>query len=474
MRIADVHGLGLPIRPKWLLAGAIPLAVMMRTLQRTGRMSAPLGAKYFRKPTWDRNSESKYRCSVRDTWGFPLRERVRFLKIAGMFALAAVSTLLAQETQTYQIGPDASKSPQAQTQQKQNQSQQQLGWGTNIQNARIGRAAELALKKGDRTQALDFARRAVHATPNDSQLWFLLGYAARLNGRFDESVEAYNHGLRLNPSSLDGQSGLAQDLAIMGRAEDAQKMLTQIVAADPSRRDDLLLLGETYMRARNYQNAVDWLARAERLKPEARSEVLLAISYEQLKQMDVANRYLEEARHHDPNNPDVERTLAGYFRETGKYGDAINALKAIKNPHPDIVAELAYTYQLDGNMTESAKLYTRSANALPKDMALQLSAAQAEVAAGSVEDANTFLTRAEGLDPNYYRLHAILLQVVAVVRSEGDGLFDVGERAVEVAAGHLDQRAQAEKGVARWALFVEPVNLTLRGLKLLLLVSLVA
>lgn len=353
-----------------------------------------------------------------------MKERFPLLKIAGFLALAASTTLHAQESQTYQIGPDNSKSPQAQKQQKQSssqtQEQQNLGWGTNIQNARIGRAAELALKKGDKVQALDFARRAVHASPNDSQLWFLLGYAARLNGRFDESVEAYNHGLRLNPSSLEGQSGLAQDFAIIGRMDDAQKMLKQIVTADPRRRDDLLLLGETYMRGKDYQGAVDWLARAERLKPEARSEVLLAISYEQLKQMDVANRYLEEARHHDPNNPDVERTLAGYFRETGKYSEAINALKAIRNPHPDVMAELAYTYQLDGNMTEAAKLYARSANATPKDLAMQLSAAQAQVAVGSVEDANKFLDRAAGLDPDYYRLHAIRGEIARTQERDDD------------------------------------------------------
>jgi tetratricopeptide (TPR) repeat protein len=339
------------------------------------------------------------------------------LKIAGFLALLAGFTLHAQETQTYQIGPDASKSPQNQSQPQQ---QQELGWGTNIQNARIGRAAELALKKGDKVQALDFAQRAVHASPNDSQLWFLLGYAARLNGRFDQSIDAYNHGLRLNPTSLDGQSGLAQDFSILGRTEDAQRMLKEIVAADPRRRDETLLLGETYMRGRDYQSALDWLTRAEHIKPETRSEVLIAISYEQLKQMDEANRYLEMAKRHDPGNPDVERTLAGYYREVGKYGEAISALKAIRNPHPDVVAELAYTHQLNGNIAESAKLYARSANAMPKDLAMQLSAAQAEVAAGSVDDANTFLKRAETIDPDYYRLHAIRGEIARTQERDED------------------------------------------------------
>ncbi len=346
--------------------------------------------------------------------------------IAGLLVLSVGSAVWAQESQTYQIGSDTSKSPQAQKQQKKqgqgpNQTQgQDLGWGTNIQNARIGRAAELALKKGDKAQALDFARRAVKTAPNDSQLWFLLGYAARLNGRMGESVDAYGKGLALNPGSLEGSSGLAQDYVIMGRTEDAQKMLKEIVAADPNRRDDTLLLGETYMRAKDYQGALDWLNRAERLKPESRSEVLLAISYENLKQMDAANRYLELARHHDPNNPDVARTLAGYYREVGKYGDAINALKAIKNPKPDVMAELAFTYQLDGNMTDSAKLYARSANAMPKDMTLQLSAAQAQIAVGSVDDANTFLKRAEGIDPDYYRLHAIRGEIARMQEREED------------------------------------------------------
>ena len=349
-----------------------------------------------------------------------MKDRFPLLKIAGVLALAAGRALCAQESQTYQIGPDASKSPQAQTQQKQKQAQgqssqgQDLGWGTNIQNARVGRAAEIALQKGQYGQAYDFARRAVTAAPNDAQLWFLLGYAARMSGRFPESVEAYNHGLRLNPSSLEGSSGLAQDYSIMGRTDDAQQLLKQIVAADPRRHDDLLLLGDTYMHAKNYQGALDWLTRAEHLKPEARSEVLIAVSYEQLKQMDAANRYLEMARHHDPDNPDVERTLAGYFRDVGKYGDAIAALKAIHNPRPDVMAELAFTYQLDGNMTESAKLYARSANALPKDMALQLSAAQAEVAISSIDDADTFLARAQRIDPDHYRLHAIRGEIARI------------------------------------------------------------
>ena len=75
------------------------------------------------------------------------------------------------------------------------------------------------------------------------------------------------------------------------------------------------------------------------------------------------------------------------------------------------MAELAYTYQLDGKLDDSAKLYARAADAMPKDKEMQLSAAQAEVAAGAVSEADPFLKRAAAIDPGYYRLHAIRGQI---------------------------------------------------------------
>ncbi|HEY2859958.1 MAG TPA: tetratricopeptide repeat protein, partial [Terracidiphilus sp.] len=339
-----------------------------------------------------------------------MNARFAILMTACLWAIAGAACAL--NAQTYQIGPDSSPSPQAKKGQKQTQKQpqsqnQSLGWGSNIQNARIARGAEMALKRGDKAQALDYARRAVKSAPNDAQLWFLLGYAARLNNRFSEAEEAYNHGLGLSPSAPGGMSGLAQVYSQAGRINDAERLLTKVVSADPRRRDDVLLLGELHMRSKDYDGAVEFLDRAERLKPDARSEVLLAITFEQLKKMDQANHYLELARHRDPNNPDVERSLAGYFRQIGKYDEAVNALMAIRNPKPDVMAELGYTYQLDGKLVDSAKIYAKAANTVPKDMNLQLSAAQAQVAAGSPDDADQFLKRAESIDANNYRLHAV-------------------------------------------------------------------
>ncbi len=199
-------------------------------------------------------------------------------------------------------------------------------------------------------------------------------------------------------------------------------LLKRVLAADPKRIDDELSLGELYIKSGDYTAAIGALSRAEQMQPGTRSELLMAIAYDHMKQLDQANHYLELAKGRAPDNPEVQRSLAGYYLETGNYPEAIASLQSIRNAKPDIKAELAYAFQLDGKPAEAAETYTQAANAVPKDMALQLSAAQAEVAVGSIDHANPFLQRAAGLDPDFYRLHAIRGEIARLQERDSDAV----------------------------------------------------
>jgi len=72
-------------------------------------------------------------------------------------------------------------------------------------------------------------------------LWFLLGYAARLDGRYPVSIDAYNRGLQRQPNSARGLAGLAQTYAKMGRDQEASQLLRQVVAANPKDANSLEL-----------------------------------------------------------------------------------------------------------------------------------------------------------------------------------------------------------------------------------------
>ena len=183
-----------------------------------------------------------------------------------------------------------------------------IGWGSSIEVGRLARAAEDALRHGNPSAAADYAERAVKAAPQDNKLWFLLGYTSRLAGRYQTSLEAYQHGLQSAPGNADGLSGLAQTYARMGRTDDAKKLLPQVIRANPNRTNDLLIAGELIMRTGDTQEGINLLQRAEAQQPNAHAELMLAVAYLKLKQPERAKQMLdhgEEAR---------ARTMSRSFR----------------------------------------------------------------------------------------------------------------------------------------------------------------
>ncbi len=355
------------------------------------------------------------------------------LKTLSLCSLVVIAASPRAQAQTFPITPGAQSAPQT-TDQAQPSSQSAIGWGSNIQNARLSRAAELALKQGKYKAAVDYAQRAANAAPNDPQLWFLLGYSARLAGRIQVALDAYNRGLRLSPSSPEGLSGLAQTYNIMGKKGDAERILTQALSANPGRTDDLLLLGEILLQSGQYAKALNELGRAEQTQPSARSELLIALTYQRSKQFNQANHYLELAKRHAPENPEVQRALAGFYRDTGSYSAAINILKNLARNNPEILAELAYTYQLYGKRRESAQTYIQAADLAPGNLSLQLSAARSQLNMGVLDAAAPLIKRASVIEPDNYGLYALRGEIASLEEHPTEAV-----REYQTAISHLPE-----------------------------------
>src|SRR5580704_1710382 len=181
------------------------------------------------QPTQKAFRESKSLARNR-SGGNTLSSALEWPKTASVFLLI-VAFACSLRAQTYKVRSGSSVAPQVNAPQTP-PPDKSLGWGSNIQNARLAGAAELALREGNYPAAVDYAQGAANATPNQASLWFLLGYAARLDGKSQLSVAAYSRGLRLNPSALDGISGLAQTYSTMGRPAEAERLLNQVLAVD--------------------------------------------------------------------------------------------------------------------------------------------------------------------------------------------------------------------------------------------------
>jgi tetratricopeptide (TPR) repeat protein len=179
-----------------------------------------------------------------------------------------------------------------------------IGWGSGIETAREARAVQHALAKGDYKAAITSANRAANAAPQNAELWFLLGYAARLGGDYNLSLQGYQKGLQRKPSSIQGLSGEAQTYAKMGKTAEAQDLLKQVLAANPKSATDLQLSGELALNS-DPGAAVGLLKRAEAIQSSPRTDLLIARGYQRLNQPDASKQYLDQAVSRAPNDPNV-------------------------------------------------------------------------------------------------------------------------------------------------------------------------
>src|SRR5579862_1679381 len=259
----------------------------------------------------------------------------------------------------------------------------------------------------DYAAAVSYAEQAAKSAPQNAEMWFLLGYAARLDEKYPLSIDSYTHGLKLQPNSVRGLAGLAQTYARMGRSQEAEQLLQKVVQANPKDANSLQLAGELLLNS-DPKSSLDLLQRASALQPSAHGDILIAHAYQRLGQPDESAKYLNRAKNRDPRNPEVLRAVAQQYREEGKYDEAIATLQAIPTKNTDVQAELAYTYKLAGKQQEAADLYSRLARTSKGNLSLNLSAAQAWINVGRADSANEFIDAAKRIDGNNYRLHATL------------------------------------------------------------------
>ncbi len=103
---------------------------------------------------------------------------------------------------------------------------------------------------------------------------------------------------------------------------------------------------------------------------------------------------LESARRSAPNNPEVVRAVASYYRDTGHYDQAIHILEELHAKDAHTLVELGYSYALAGNAHAAAENYGVAASRAPRDIEIQLNAAQAMLNAGEFDKAAALLKHA--------------------------------------------------------------------------------
>lgn len=206
-------------------------------------------------------------------------------------------------------------------------------------------AAEL-MQGGDLKTAEMELRKALELAPNDVAALSLLGGALGMQGRLEQSTEAFEKALRLAPANQDLRRNLAANQVRLGRAcyrtglkQKARAWLMQLqrVSGDPA---DLYLGGQVAMEARDWVTAEPLFVAAK----NARYPKPTLLSYQ----------------------------LARIRYETGRYRESRELLEPIANsPESDgaVLNLLAWCYLKEGDEPTGIRILSFAVDRFPAEVA---------------------------------------------------------------------------------------------------------
>ncbi len=198
-------------------------------------------------------------------------------------------------------------------------------------------AAENALQKDDAAGALKLLNGiAAKYTENDAFLFKLGAVYERLN-LLDDAVQAYQHALKLEPTSGIGWTSLGSALAKLKRLGEAKDAARQAVKQAPDYGPAWALLGKLYSEESRYAEAADAFQKAAQLMPkDAEFWRSLADSYSKINEPAKSQEAMQKSQEIAGTGPILRASPVA--SEKDRYTDLINmALRASEQHDIDTI-----------------------------------------------------------------------------------------------------------------------------------------
>ena len=262
--------------------------------------------------------------------------------------------------------------------------------------------ARLYGENGDPQRAAD-TLAAVPVEDRSARIEFALGASLDQLKKPKDAVAAYRRSLDLEPDNPDAERGLANALLADDQLDEALKVLTVLVAADPTDAQSEINISKIQRRQGHYDEA---LATLEKAKSQVQDS--LEISYEEALIYDALGKYdqatgvltgiLGSSSHPDGKYSDPEKQnraiflnrLGIIYREQNKTTEAVATYKQLVDLGGDYARD-GYQGEMDAyrdahQWKELTAVAVDAAKALPKDHAIQMVYAQQLADMGQVDE----------------------------------------------------------------------------------------
>ena len=199
--------------------------------------------------------------------------------------------------------------------------------------------------------------------PNNHEIYNLIGDIHYKQNNFDKSIWYYFSSLDRN-FDRKALNRLGTNIFLLNNNSAAEKVLTNLLAHDPTYIDGYLSLGLVYEQSKKLEKAIECYKAAIKIDPkEIKAYLSLATLYKQDQKYDEAIKVYQQGLINNPSNHFILSNLGNLFYLQHKYEDAIichqRAIKAKPDSHV-VHFNFANTLLNAGKYSEAIEMYRKT------------------------------------------------------------------------------------------------------------------
>jgi tetratricopeptide (TPR) repeat protein len=265
-------------------------------------------------------------------------------------------------------------------------------------------SAQVSRKRGDRTASLTYYQAAHSADPSQMFVLLQMGHDLRELGRLDEAEAVLQELLEHRPQHFDALMALAQ-VAHKRNDRTASFNYYQAAesAADPTNTGAYLRLASAYRELGRLDEAEAVLQKLLEHRPQ-HFDALMALAQVARKRNDrtASLSWLQAALAADPPTVDAKLRLASALRELSNFDTAEQVCRQVLSDTPTqsrVITELGLIARDRGKKAEALALFRSAAEANSKDVRARLELATELTDRGLYTEAETNIESALQIEP---------------------------------------------------------------------------
>lgn len=264
------------------------------------------------------------------------------------------------------------------------------------------------LQDGRPTEAQASFERAVQVAPNSVNAHMMLAAVQKQLGLADASLASYQRAAALDPKQLAPQLAVAASQIERGNLDEAERLVTNLVAAHPERSETLELAGDVAAQKKDFARALDHYSKAAAI---GATRALAAKQSDMRRRLGYDNPVapLEQWRRAHPEDIDALRLLGNHYIADQQFDQAVASYEQLMEAQPDagIAVSIAAAHELAGRLDEAVRWLERARELDPANNRAAEALASLELRRGDAERVEALARELRTREPGDARYHEL-------------------------------------------------------------------